>query len=130
MDGAMSEMIKDLFPHFFQGVNLVIASIALVLIGAYSWWIFAKKTERKKAKTLVWPCIIVVLLAGIAMFVNDWLKKSAETFPNGTTGVLVLRIVGDDGSRSFQRDLVNSCEKNFNIQPLAFSLLNPHKPIP
>src|ERR1017187_7826629 len=103
----MSE-IKDLIPYFFQGTNSIIATIALIVIGLYAWWIFAKKPEQKKAKKLVWFSFIVALVSGCVMFVHSRLEKTAHTFPKGQTGVLILRIAGDDVNNSLQRDIVES----------------------
>jgi tetratricopeptide (TPR) repeat protein len=103
----MIEMGKELLAYFLQGRNLVIATIALAFIAGYALWVFLTKTEQKKVKRIVWFSFIVAPIAGVAMFVNYRLEIAAKTFQKNQTGVLVLRIAGDD-SNSLQRDLVDS----------------------
>jgi hypothetical protein len=107
----MPDFLKDLLSLIFKGVNLVIASIAVLLMAACVTWVLATGEERNKYLTLILPCVIIAGCAGVAMIFNYLVSKhrakSARSFAEGETGVLVLGIVGD-GNNSLQRDLVSS----------------------
>jgi tetratricopeptide (TPR) repeat protein len=99
--------LTDLVPLLFKGTNLIIAILALVIGGLITWYILASQTQRKKVKVLIFIWLVIILLAGFAMWVCNYIVTWKASFPKDKTGVLVLRIAGDDDN-SLQRNLVSS----------------------
>ena len=99
--------LTDLIPLLFEGTSRIIAVSALLIGGLLTWWVLANETQRKKIKILIflWPAII--LAAGLAMVICNYIVIWKNSFPKGTAGVLVLSIVGDE-KNSLQCDLISS----------------------
>jgi tetratricopeptide (TPR) repeat protein len=86
---------------FWIALGFLAAAIVLwVLIGT------TKKHEKKVLLRQIGVSLVLVLLAGGAIWMHQVLFLHEPVFPKDVTGILVMRIVGDDTLNSLQGDLV------------------------
>ena len=103
----MQEIGSKVVEFFPEGYYRIIALVAFAAIVLNGMWIWAKKEDRKKIGKLVRRSLLICSLAGIAMFIAKLFLNNENTFKVGKTGVLILRILGDDNN-SRQVDLIES----------------------
>jgi len=77
----------------------------LVSIGG---WFYCTWVNPKPMKLRLWFVAGMVLLCGIGAGAYYAITLPAYTFPDGVSGVLVLRIKGDDAAHTLQRHLVTN----------------------
>jgi tetratricopeptide (TPR) repeat protein len=101
----MGEVIKRILDQL-GGANLGIALVFLA--GGYLCWLWIGTTATDKKKVLrrqISVVLLIAVLAGAAILVNDFVFQRERGFSKNLTGVLVTRIVGDDAD-SLRDELV------------------------
>src|SRR6187549_3283573 len=99
----MEEIIKRILDKL-RGADFWI--VALGFLAAYVFWRWIATTTRDKKKVLrrqIGMALLVAVLAGASILVNHLIFLRERGFSKNLTGVLVTRIVGDDGD-SLQGD--------------------------
>jgi tetratricopeptide (TPR) repeat protein len=83
---------------------------AFLILGVILWTWLGITTKRAKSvlSRQIVASVAVAFLAGCAIWVDHAYFQREPLFSNNVTGVLVMRIVGDDVSNSLQGDLVES----------------------
>ena len=80
------------------------------LAAGYLFWLWVGTTAVEKKKVLrrqISVVLLIAVLAGAAILVNHFVFQRERGFSKNLTGILVARIVGDDGAlNSLQGDLV------------------------
>ena len=80
------------------------------LAAGYLFWLWVGTTAVEKKKVLrrqISVVLLIAVLAGAAILVNHFVFQRERGFSKNLTGILVARIVGDDGAlNSSQGDLV------------------------
>jgi tetratricopeptide (TPR) repeat protein len=80
-------------------------------------WIGTKKKEQKILRSQIGVAVVLALLAGAAMFVNHAFFQSDRVFSKDLTGILVMRMVGDDALNSLQGELVEKLNAELQKNP-------------
>ena len=117
------EKLIDLVLQQFNGTDLIIAILGL-LTGFILWrLIFSNPHERKKLlhQLIFWS--MIVLVTGATILVYHRVVRAKESFASNETGILVLRITGDDDKNSLQHDLVDSLRRELEQVPSTNSII-------
>lgn len=118
----MPEKLIDLVLRWFDGLDLLIATIFLAG-GWLVWqWKFANKRNRKRLERSFEFWGLVSGLAIIVILFPHLISRVNNTFAYDQTGVLILRIVGDRDN-SLQRDLVSSLNAQLKKLHLANNIV-------
>src|ERR1700722_4889261 len=101
--------MDDIFKRILdalQGADFWIA--VLFLVAGYVCWlsIGTRKEEQPVLRRRIGAAIVLALLAGAAFFVNHAFFQREHVFSKNLTGILVMRMVGDDALNSLQAKLV------------------------
>lgn len=99
----VSKLVLDELHGFDFVVGLVFLTIAIIC------WFFlgANKREQKKLKRRIWSIGIVVLIG--ALIIGGHHLMPPKRFPSNVTGVLVLKIAGDNDG-SLQAQIISSLD--------------------
>lgn len=102
--------IEEIFKRLLgdlTGFDLLTAVIVIVA-GVTGWFLIGakNKTEKKKLAQQI-RCVALLMAAGFVVIGIHHLIPP-KSFPTEVEGILVLRIEGDDGTGSLQRELVSS----------------------
>src|SRR6267378_222924 len=101
------DKIIEYILNSFKGANFWIVLICLIA----SWVVWqligtTRKPDRRVLLKQIGALLLIVVLAGGAMWVNYFFFQRERGFSKNVTGVLVTRIVGDDARDPLQGDLV------------------------
>ena len=102
----MDEIFKRILDKL-AGADLWIA-LGFLAAGYVCWlWLGTTAIDKKKVlRRQIGMALLVVILAGVVVFVNHLFFLRERGFRKNVTGVLVTRIVGDDPLNSLQGALV------------------------
>ena len=103
----MDEIFKRILDTL-KGADFWIALVFLA-VGIICWlWIgTTKRVDKKVLRHQIGVALVLAVLAGGVMFANHFFFQREPVFSKNLTGILVMRIVGDDGLNSVQGELVN-----------------------
>jgi hypothetical protein len=117
-DAVDMEILKQLFLERLTGADYWIA-VAFLMAG-WGLWVWLGKTQAREKRIFsrqIASLLVVVLLAGGTLWVKHACFQREPVFSTNLTGVLVLRIVGDDERNSLQGDLVESLNRQLKKEP-------------
>src|SRR5437879_1724843 len=103
----MSEEIIKRILDKLTGADFWIA-LGFLATGVICWLLIGttRKHEKKVLLRQIGAAFILLLLAGGAISANHFLFLRETVFSKSVTGILVMRVVGDDALDSLQGDLV------------------------
>jgi tetratricopeptide (TPR) repeat protein len=115
--------ILDRVLDTLKGADYWIAA-AFLVAGLISW-LWLGKTKRREKKVLnrqIGVSLVLALVAGGAIWANHSFFQREPVFSKDLTGIVVMRIVGDDALDSLRGDLVEKLnaelQKEFARQPI------------
>jgi tetratricopeptide (TPR) repeat protein len=80
-------------------------------------WIGTRKKEQKILRSQIGVAVVLAFLAGAAILVNHVFFQREWPFSKDLTGILVMRIVGDDALNSLQGELVEKLNAELQKDP-------------
>jgi len=115
----ISERILDLL----KGADLWIALVFLAL-GYACWRLFGtKKEERKVVRSQIVAVLVIAVLGVSAIWAYHFLFQREPVFSKNITGILVIRVVGDDAGDSLQGVLIEKLNAELHKEPAGESIV-------
>jgi hypothetical protein len=108
------EKIFERILDTLKGADFWIA-LGFLAVGYICWRVIGAKTsEQKVLWRQIGVALVIALLAGGAIWANHFFFQREPVFSKNLTGILVMRIVGDDVLDSLRADLVE--KRNAELQ--------------
>lgn len=105
------------------GADYCIA-VSCLIVGVLCWRRLGttKKSEKKVHNRQILVSLFVALLGGAAIGINHAFFQREPVFSKDFTGILVMRIVGDDAFNSLQGDLVENLNERLQKEPAGMRI--------
>jgi tetratricopeptide (TPR) repeat protein len=105
----MLEKLADRILQALNGANLLIALLTFAIAAAF-WYIIGAKTKRDRRKLFIQISVALacLLFGAFVIYIRYAVSVRSVTFPEGSIGILVLGITGDNNSHDLQHALVAS----------------------
>jgi tetratricopeptide (TPR) repeat protein len=115
----MDEIFKRILDKL-KGVDFWIA-VGFLAAGFICWRLIGttKVEEKEVLHRQVWAALGLAAAAGSAIVIHRYFFVRKPTFTQNVTGILVMRIVGDDSLDSFQGDLIASLNANLEKEAVG-----------
>jgi tetratricopeptide (TPR) repeat protein len=113
------EKISERILDSLKGADLWIALVFLAL-GYACWRLFGtKKEERKVVRSQIVAVLVIAVLGVSAIWAYHFLFQREPVFSKNVTGILVMRIVGDDAGDSLQGVLREKLNAELQKEPVG-----------
>ena len=107
-------MFEEIFKRFLDkltGADFWIV-LGFLVAGVICWLLIGTKTQEKKVlHRQIGIALVLVVLAGGAIWVNHFFFLRDPAFSKNASGILVMRVVGDDALDSLQAALVENLNR-------------------
>jgi len=115
---SIIEFFSNKLPIFY----LIVAGLSFYIAKLF-WNYLSKKEEEKKTwKRKVLYIIPVFCVAGLICLIYYFLTSPTFSFPENVTGILVLRIEGDDENNSLQHDWISTLNTKLSEDKLMSNI--------
>ena len=106
-----------------KGADFWIAA-AFLISGLICWgWLGTGAAPERQVLTRQIVAVLgLAALAGLAIWINHRVFQREPIFAQNLTGILVLRIAGDDAGNSLQVDLVESLNRQLEKEPTGLPI--------
>jgi tetratricopeptide (TPR) repeat protein len=114
--------MEKIFEHILDSLKGPDFWIALGFLAlGYACWrlLGTKKAERKVVRSQIVGALVIAVLAGSAIWANHFFFQREPVFSKNTTGILVMRILGDDAGDSLQGLLIEKLNTELQKEPAS-----------
>ncbi len=117
----MEEILKRVLDKL-EGFDLWIALLFLAA-AIISWKVIgATKVEEKRLLYRRLGVAITLAVAAISIIALRHYFNREHPFPENLTGILVMRIAGDDANDSFQKELIANLNAEKQVEPTGLQI--------
>jgi hypothetical protein len=89
-------------------------------VGLLCWrWIGAGTADKPVLRLQIGAAMALALPAGVVIWINHAIFQREPVFSKDLTGILIVRIVGDDAENSLQRELVAKLNAELQKEPVG-----------